>query len=260
MKRLLFTLQLILVASSMLCASGGLQITSLRKGLIFNMPLVLEWTESTTLASDFGDGSHIGTATGTPAPTYSTADGVDLDGIDQHIVIADDNLFSHGDGSSDSAFSVTAWANMDDATSFRVISKGILNTDAEYAFGTAGADTLTVSIYDESVASCLEGIASDSTLTTYEDTWVHLGFSYDGTGGVSASTGLTLYVDGLVVASSDNSTCSGSYVAMENLTGPVWIGRVSASYANGQIQDLEMWNRELSAAEMLADKNRGRGQ
>ena len=42
-----------------------------------------------------------------------------------YINIADSDDFSFGDGSTDSAFTISAWIKMDDATSFPIISKGI---------------------------------------------------------------------------------------------------------------------------------------
>jgi len=73
-------------------------------------------------------------------------------------------------------------------------------------------------IYDES-ADALTTRTSNSAVS------VGLHFivvTYDGTGGASAGNGMTMYVDGVAVASSAGN--NGSYVAMENLSASVFVG------------------------------------
>ena len=53
--------------------------------------------------------------------------------------------------------------------------------------------------------------------------WHHLAVTYDGRGGAQAANGLTLYFDGLPFPGLPRDRAS--YVAMENLTAPLEIGR-----------------------------------
>ena len=47
-------------------------------------------------------------------------------------------------------------------------------------------------------------------------------------------------------------------VAMENLDHDVWIGRYSESYADGDIANVKIYDRELSNSEILKLYKKGR--
>ena len=187
--------------------------------------------------------------------TFFTGKSIDFDGSNDYISIQDNNDYTFGDGSSDSAFSISAWINMDDATNFTILNKGVYNTDAEWNFRTNASDKLIVALYDESVSSTHESLVSDSAITAYEGSWIHVAATYDGTGGTSANSGLTLYLNGSALASS--TADAGTYVAMENLGGDVYIGKMSSNYANGKITDVAIWNAELSATDISDIYNSG---
>ena len=167
---------------------------------------------------------------------------------DDYISIADTDVFSFGDSTDDSPFSVSAWVNMVDATYFMIASKGVYNTDGEWRFFTGHNDFIYFQFYDESVDDCYIGRYYNTTLTPYEGEWIHLMATYDGRGGVDAEDGMNIYLNGIVVDDTDLKT--GTYVAMENLTHDVWIGRYSTTYAEGQISNLKIFNRELSSIEI----------
>ena len=167
-----------------------------------------------------------------------------FDGTNDYIAVADSNDFSFGDGSTDSAFSISAWVNMDDTSDFRIINKGIYNSTAEWGFEVAG-NTLILYLYDESVSSTYE---SASFALTTTGTWIHVACTYTGVGGTSANAGIKLYKNG--VSQSLTLDDGGTYVAMENLAADVWIGRYSASYAEGSMKNVAIWNRALTATEV----------
>jgi len=167
---------------------------------------------------------------------------------DDYISITDTDLLSFGDGTDDSPFSVSAWVNMDDATDFKIASKGVYNTDGEWRLETAGDDKIAFNLFDESVASTLQYVYYNTPLTAYEGQWIHLVATYNGVGGVDAHDGMNIYIDGVLIDILRG--VAGTYVAMENLTHDVWIGRYSTTYANGQISGLKIYNRELSSTEI----------
>jgi len=167
---------------------------------------------------------------------------------DDYISIADADVFSFGDSTNDSPFSVSAWVNMDDATSFMIANKGIYNTDGEWSLYIDSSDKFRLILRDESVASCQIGRKYDTVLTSYEDTWIHLVATYDGSGGVDAEDGINIYLNGVAV--DDTDVKNGTYVAMENLTHDVWIGRYSTTYAEGQISNLKIWKNELTSTQV----------
>ncbi len=55
--------------------------------------------------------------------------------------------------------------------------------------------------------------------------WHHLAVTYDGRGGATAANGITIYIDGVAVPVTRIN--NPAYVAMENLTAPLQIGRES---------------------------------
>jgi len=122
---------------------------------------------------------------------------------DDYISIADADVFSFGDSTNDSPFSVSAWVNMDDATSFMIANKGIYNTDGEWSLYIDSSDKFRLILRDESVASCQIGRKYDTVLTSYEDTWIHLVATYDGSGGVDAEDGINIYLNGVAVDDTD---------------------------------------------------------
>ena len=186
--------------------------------------------------------------------TFFSGKSIDFDGSNDYIEVSDSNNLSFGDGSSDSAFSISAWIYMDDATDFQILNKGVFNTDGEWNFRTNSSDKLVFALYDESVASTHESVLS-SALTSYEGQWIHVVGTYDGTGGTSANSGLELYINGS--NATDTRSGGGTYVAMENLAGNVRIGRLDTNYGNGKICDVAVWNTELDANTVASIYNSG---
>ena len=171
-----------------------------------------------------------------------------FDGVNDYITIADTSELSFGDSSNDSSFSISAWINMTDATDFAIINKGVLNTDGEWNFRTNASDKLVIALYDESVSSCHQSLVSDSAITSYQGSWINVVATYDGSGGALAKNGLTLYLNGAVLASATASL--SDYVAMENLSGNVYIGKMSSNYANGNICNVGIWSAVLTPAQI----------
>ena len=171
--------------------------------------------------------SFIGdSAGGTPFENlYSMA----FDGVDDYMDCGT-NLSLLG-----SACTFSAWVNMDDALSFRVLHKGI-GADREYAFGCGTSSTFFLLLYNGSSNGI--GQISTDNLTPYVGSWTHLAATYDGSG---LNTGIVLYVNGSVVSSSAYST--GSYTAPgSNAGGNVLIGAYSTERANGNIDELSVFN------------------
>jgi len=202
-----------------------------------------------------GDASWVSgdRVTGINGYGYSFNGGTD----DRYVEVADDDSLSFGDGSSDDAFTVEAWVNMTDATSFRIVNKGVYNTDYEWNFYTNATDKLVFGLGDESVDSCFIGRSYDTALTGNQGSWIHVAATYDGTGYNGGTYGIDLYLNGSVVDNADAGDNPSSYVAMESLTHAVWIGRYSTGYSNGSIDSIRIYNRALSADEIRAHYDLG---
>jgi len=176
-----------------------------------------------------------------------------FDGVADNVQIADHNDFSFGDGSEDSAFSISAWINMNDATLFPVIGK-FSSSHREWVFLTDGSDKLYLKLYDQSASVYLIG-QYDTALTSFEGQWLHVVSTYDAT---EHPNGIKIYINGesKTLAVTDN----GSYVAMENKSGAVTIGANlgDSNYANGTINEVSIWGTELSQTEINELYNDGK--
>jgi hypothetical protein len=139
--------------------------------------------------------------------------------------------------------SISAWIAMQDATSFTIASKGIYQTDAEWFFSTDAADKLCFRKFDELAASPYVGRTYDAALTASEDKWIHVTATDDG--GI-ASTGVSLYIDGTAVDDASQEQQETRFLTVKNGTAQVWLGRYNTDYADGLIDDVRFWNKELS--------------
>ena len=169
---------------------------------------------------------------------------------DDYISIDDTDDLSFGDGTDDSAFSMSSWVYIDDATNFNIVSKGIYNTDGEWRFYSGADDKVYFQFYDESVADCYVGRMFNTALT--EGQWVSLIATYSGDSTSDSNSffqdGIKIYLNGNRV---DNTNVeAGVYVAMENLDHDVWLGRYNTDYTNGQIRDIKVYNRVLNSQEI----------
>ncbi len=177
-----------------------------------------------------------------------------FDGTDDHLDFSDSDLLSFGNSTTDKPFSITAWINPNDATSFGIISKGS-TTAPEYFFKMDSSGLLELDLYDNST-SAVKGRETTADLTGYESSWVHVAATYDGTSG---TTGIKLYVNG--VEQDTDSVIIGSYTAMHNQAQAGAIGRYlndgAGYYANGKVDDVRIYNYELTANQIKSILNIG---
>jgi len=168
---------------------------------------------------------------------------IDFDGAD-YIDCGDSDDFSFGNGSSDSPFTVSTWVYAEGSSTFPFFDK---YPDAgtwslrEYRIEIFGTDKVVLIIYDGSETARHE-IYSNSLIT--RDQWQHVVITYDGRGGADAGDGVKIYINGSESTTTINSY--GNYVAMENTTSPVRIGRIGSTYADGKISQCCVFDYVLS--------------
>jgi len=197
--------------------------------------------------SDSSGNGHSGTEgvaamTSTDSVAGQVGNAIDLDGASDHIDFGDDAAFSFGDGSTDSPFSVSFWANFDDTDTQMPIGKydGGLNEWAIYMFSSSG---INFNLVDESTNAQIGKYGTGSMPT---GSWNHWGATYDGSGG---SGGIELYKDG--ASNYGGTDDSGSYTAMENLTTKLLLGYRATDTAwavDGTIDEMRLSSVERSAA------------
>ena len=101
-----------------------------------------------------------------------------------------------------------------------------------------------------------EGAYYNSVLN--ENEWIHVCGTYDGRGGTSANAGIKLYVNG------DSKTTTtfdgGTYVSMENQGADLHIGKYTTYVGTGIMDELMIYNKELSATEVSKNYKHGKGK
>ena len=192
----------------------------------------------------FGQGALTG------GTSFSNTKSIELDGIDDYVDCGDNDNLSFGNGTTDSAFSISTWIKMNDATKFRAIGKyGASNI--EYVLATGADDKIVFNCYDNSNSSRI-GRQYSTPLTSLENQWIHVVGTYSGN---SSASGLKIYLNGSRV--DDTNSVVGSYGAMENTTQPLEIGKLTTTYANGLIDEVSIFNSGLSASDITTIYNSG---
>lgn len=166
---------------------------------------------------------------GTPVGSWISGDRIrqgrtwvlDPNGYDAYINIGNSNDLSFGDGSNDSPFTAFGVIEATNTQIQMILSKLDITSGStlrEYSLHLQANGTFRIDKYDESAGVHCNRI-TDAALSIGKHSLVIVD---DGTGGAIAANGITIYVDGVAVAST--ATNNGAYVAMENTATDAWIG------------------------------------
>jgi hypothetical protein len=182
--------------------------------------------------------------------SFASTNSFEFDGSTDFISVADNSNLSFGNGTSDSPFSISAWVKV--TTNRQTILTKYDGTNAEYWFGKSG-NLLFIQVYNNgSTAGRRNKYIS---LSGYEGQWIHVVGAYNGQGGNVAENGLRIYLNGIRQTESKGRV--GTYVAMTNTTAPVEIGRLGTNYGEGHIDELAVFDVELSSTEVTNIYNSG---
>ncbi len=204
-------------------------------GLIAHYKLWAGFT-STSKVFDYSLNGHTGTVVGTSClPKFP---GFDFDGSADYIEIADHNDFTP----AGTPFSISIWVNMRSFVYFIPASKWQAGSNKEWLLYTGTQKKIFFHMYDD---NAYIGRTYGTSLASYEGKWTHFVATYDGG---TKSAGLKIYLNGNKV--DDANSESGSFESVKNYSQPVWIGRYSANYSNGLIDDVMFFNKELSVIEV----------
>ncbi len=213
--------------------------------------LIAHYKMSDNLATDViidETGNHNGAvkdATGTATSTFHSVTGKinnaqDFDGADDYIEIADHADFTP----ALIPFSISTWVYMHTATYFVWASKWQVGSNQEWCIFTGTQKKIHFRMYDDSENAYI-GRQYNTSLASYENQWTHFVLTYDGG---TLSSGIKIYLNGNRIDDVDSK--SGNFISVENLGHDVWIGRYDTKYANGLIDNVMFFNKELSAYEV----------
>ena len=204
-----------------------------------------------------GNGNH-GTYNGGMGTVADTSNGgtraYSFDGSDDYIEVADDDVFSFTNGTSDTAFTVSMWVNITDHSDFRPL----INKTSETISSSGHEWNLTARPSGDLIRGLLFGSSISiqkrlDTTTGLGTSWKHIVFSSDG-------TNLSFHLDGSLI-SATQSILNG-YSGMTNQSKPVRLGAVfinDSTYKDffyGLQDDIRIFDRALTTSEIthLASK------
>lgn len=143
-----------------------------------------------------------------------------FNGTSDFLTCPDATDLSFGDGATDQSFSVFVLAKVTDTA----LSRVFLGKNGEWSFGLDTADKALMQLVDLSVVAVPSRL--QDTATTRQGTWAAYSGTYSkATGGATAANDITIYENGVAVASTP--TNAGTYVAMENGADVVTLGAVN---------------------------------
>ena len=179
---------------------------------------------------------------------FSNTLSASFDGTDDYLVIPDNSAFSLGDGAgNDNAFSISSWFKADSIGNFYMATKDAANREWSFrtflsqlhffAFGTGGGY-----------------IGRKYATNLSAGQWYHAVVTYDAS---KASSGIKLYLNGSRV--DDGDYAGGTYTAAVNTTTSIRVGSLehNNTFADGKVDELAIFDSELSASDVTAIYNSG---
>ena len=167
----------------------------------------------------------------------------------QYLSPGDQAAFSFTDG-ADLPFTISYWVNVPSeiTTGFHVAKS--IAAKCEYAT-VIGASKINIQIFS---AGSSGDLLRANAVWSEINTWVFVCFTYDGGG---EKEGLKIYKD--CVESQYEQLETGVYVKMGNYDAPLMFARryetLTPYYMTGMLDEIKMWNKVLSEAEMIAEMN-----
>jgi hypothetical protein len=190
------------------------------------------------LALDSSGQANTGTLAG---PTWTTSgkfgSALSFNGVDAWVTIADAPSLDVTTG-----LTIEAWVNPSSGTGSRTIVLKEMPAGLAYALYSAVSGQRPVGyVHTRRDASAV------GTATVPLNTWTHLAFTFDG-------SSLRLYVNGTLVRTSSSGGSSGPIVTGD---GALRIGgnAVFGEYFRGLIDEVRIYNRPLTAADIQIDMN-----
>ena len=221
--------------------TAGPSLTPTRTPTVTNTPLSgtgpIHWYKFDGNTTDSGSSPQNGTLVN--GPTYVTgknAQAVDINGGTQHVSLP------AGIVNGLTNFTIATWVKIDTTTVWRRIFDFGSSTTVNMFLVPNSGSTVRFAITTGGNGAEQQLNASPALPT---GVWKHVAVTHSGNTG-------TLYIDGVQVAQNTNMTLSPSSMGS---TTKNWIGRSQYSgdsYLDGQIDQFRIYNRALSASEILA--------
>ena len=199
---------------------------------------------------------HFTGAVGKPMPVNGPT--MRFDGVDDHVSFAAPvgSAFSFTNGTDDTPFSASFWVKMADLNTNGLVAKyGSNNSIQEWGIATSSSGQLQFIVKDSS-GNFHQINSESSALNEHLGKWVFITVTYAGAGPNSsnsfafANVGMQFHINAQAIAVTTTST--GSYGGMSSTNQAVTLGQYfsTAYILDGEIRDVKIFNKELSAAEV----------
>jgi len=177
-----------------------------------------------------------------------------FNGTNNSVSIADKDLFSFGDATSDKPFTVSLWAKpntLDLSVGNWLVNKRDNSTGDEWHL-TFSQGKVSWTMFGTDNTHYIN-VKNNSVSATGQ--WLYITATYDGSGSTS---GMKIYVNGTPAATT--AATGGTYTAMHNGTAPVVIGKpgfTSGYYFDGLLDDVKIYNYVRTPKQIVEDMNAG---
>ena len=221
------------------------------------------FNKSSTIIKDISGNGNNGTLINFGSQTiYNSSNGgsIVFDGSNDYVNNGNGSIFSFGNGVTDSPFSVSTWVlftSVGGSTFKGIVSKDN-GTQREWALLENGSGKIRVFLKNTLNNPNVNQQSIDSTTTYLTNTWYNIVFTYDGRGGSNAADGMYLYTNGMVEV--PTNVTKGTYIAMSSTIANLNIGRYSTNYFSGRISNTKIYNKAISAQEVLQNYNALKGR
>ncbi|MEA3272906.1 MAG: LamG domain-containing protein, partial [Patescibacteria group bacterium] len=210
------------------------------------MHLTFDEKIGTTSTDRTGNGNDGGIVDGTwKGSGYCKKGGcLEFDGSDDYVRVVDTNILDFGTGD----FSVSWWAKLIDidASNFMISKYPPNATEGAFDFGTtATGDDIDFLVRDNTTGGTYSRVTSSGVSIT-DNKWHHFVATRN-------DQELNAYVDG-VLAGTHSGLASGSDVSNSS---NLLIGARQSSLFQGNIDDVKIWDRALTVAEVAYEYNKG---
>lgn len=234
------------------------EITTWRKEIPINTDNLLIYLPLNGNANDVSGNGYNGSATNGSYTTGKIGNAFTGDGNQDYITVADNNAFTFGNGTTDSAFSGCGWFlfNDDNQQSWLINKRAsglVQEYDLQFYEGV-----LAITLYSSGDAT--KFIRRSYNWVPTEGVFYHIAFTYDGS---STAGGLKLYIDGVEFGT---TSTGGTYVAMNNYTAPLYIAAFGVQPTSttraldGKSTLIQVWAEELTEEKInaiIAKENAG---
>ena len=169
-----------------------------------------------------------------------------FDGVDGKITIPHSGSLSFGNGTVGQPFSISGFFNTADIIGNVIINKGVSGSDIEFQVWLNNSSKLRFQVFDLTTTNYLQ---ADSTNIPSIGVNIQWFATYDGSGN-SSGINIYYYEVGSLVSGAVVKTTSGTYVAMEGNTSPLYVGGTSTAFFTGDIWNVRVHNNVLTQAQI----------